>query len=214
MKINGKPKVRLFFECKCSIERNASKQMINREAELLEIIQCDEWMMHILKTVEKVRLNDCWVCAGFIRNKVWDFLHGYTDRTPLDDIDIIYFDKTNLSEKQEKYIEDNLFLSDPDIPWSVKNQARMHEINNFKPYKSSYDSIAHFPEIPTAVGVRIHKGKLEIIAPYGLESLFSKSVVPTPFFKESTVLHQIYIKRINTKKWSVLWPQLKIHDCF
>ena len=52
-------------------------------------------MMEILTTVEKLQLPDSWICAGFIRSKVWDHLHEKEYRTPLADIDVIYFDKVN-----------------------------------------------------------------------------------------------------------------------
>ena len=40
------------------------------EKELIEIIESDVWMTNILKVVRDINLNDCWIGAGFIRNKV------------------------------------------------------------------------------------------------------------------------------------------------
>lgn len=47
------------------------------EAELKAIIQNDQEMLRILKIVQSLNLPDWWICAGFIRNKIWDVLHGY-----------------------------------------------------------------------------------------------------------------------------------------
>lgn len=183
---------------------------MKNEDELLKIIQNDHWMLTVLDLVEKLNLPDCWVCAGFIRNKVWDTLHGYSERTVLNDIDVIYYDIKNLSEQEEKRIEELLYKMAPKEPWSVKNQARMHKKNQFLPYKSTYDGIAHFPEVPTAIGARLNKGQLEIIAPYGIDALFSEIVEPTPYFKQSESLYQVYLERVKIKNWKQKWPRLQI----
>ncbi|WP_397538429.1 nucleotidyltransferase family protein [Rummeliibacillus pycnus] len=163
-----------------------------------------------MKAVEKLNLPDCWVCAGFLRNKVWDVVHNYSERTPLNDIDVIYFDPFNLAEEVEKKLESDLLKMMPDEPWSVKNQARMHIKNHSKPYISSMDGIAHFPEIPTAIGAKVTNGKIQIMAPYGIDVLFSKRVEPTPYFAVDKELHKIYQQRIKTKKWNQIWPDLCI----
>ena len=63
------------------------------EQELKQLIESDRWMMNVLKTVKQQNLNDCWVGAGFVRNKVWDIKH-HLERSPLNDIDVIFYDKT------------------------------------------------------------------------------------------------------------------------
>ncbi|MGB6407586.1 MAG: nucleotidyltransferase family protein, partial [Planococcus donghaensis] len=83
-------------------------------------------MMSLLKAVKSADLRDGWICAGFVRSKIWDTLHGFNERTPLPDIDVIYFDDKNIGEEEEKEIEKNLIIMYPGIPWSVKNEARMH----------------------------------------------------------------------------------------
>lgn len=74
---------------------------LKTEGDLERLIKADIWMMDILKTVEKLQLPDCWVCAGFVRSKVWDTLHEYSSRTPIADIDVIYFDKWTISFKKK-----------------------------------------------------------------------------------------------------------------
>ena len=58
---------------------------------ILNIIKKDKEMMRILKIVNELDLPDWWIGAGFVRNKVFDYLHGYERRTKLNDVDIIYF---------------------------------------------------------------------------------------------------------------------------
>ncbi|WP_285397199.1 nucleotidyltransferase family protein [Lysinibacillus sp. fls2-241-R2A-57] len=185
-------------------------QPIETEEELKKLIEADDWMMGILKTVESLQLPDSWICAGFIRSKVWDVLHEKEYRTPLADIDVIYFDKVNSLENFEKQYEQKLQQYLPNEPWSVKNQARMHVINNSEPYQSSIDGIANFPEIPTAIGVRLANGILELAAPHGIKHLMSGIVAPTPYFQKGSQMHEVYEKRVQSKQWKSIWPKLQI----
>jgi len=182
--------------------------MIHYENKLKGIVENDVYMTSILKAVEKLNLEDAWVCAGFIRNKVWDITHNIT--TSLNDIDVIYFDPIDTSLEKEKQLETELGFLLPDQPWSVKNQARMHLISGFKPFTSSYDGVAHFPETPTAIAVRIYNRDIEIMAPYGVQDLFEMRVTPTPFFQEDNELHSICVERIKKKNWNEIWENLYI----
>ncbi|WP_225231231.1 nucleotidyltransferase family protein [Solibacillus faecavium] len=178
------------------------------ELELTKIIKSDDVFMSILKNVQALQLNDCWVAAGVIRNKVWDYLHNL--QTEINDIDVIYFDKSDRSTETEKFLESKLQHIMPTQPWSVKNQARMHIKNKVSPYLSSFDGVAHFPETPTAIAVRLNNEKIEIMAPYGLSDLFEGIVRPTPPFNQNANLHTIYLNRIQNKNWRSIWYNLII----
>ena len=178
------------------------------ELELTDIIKSDQLLMSILKAVQVLQLNDCWVAAGVIRNKVWDYLHNV--HTEINDIDVIYFDEFDSSIGKEKALESKLREIMPDQPWSVKNQARMHIKNKLSPYGSSFDGVAHFPETPTAIAVRLNNNHIEILAPYGLTDLFEGIVRPTPPFNQNSELHTIYSNRIRSKNWGSIWSKLTV----
>lgn len=180
------------------------------EAKLIEMIRHDPYIMDILEAVEQLHLPDGWVSAGLIRNKVWDVLHGVA--TPINDIDVVYFDPLDTSWNTEKKLENQLDLLMPYQPWSVKNQARMHMKNGFDPFQSSYDGVAHFTETPTAIAVRLNQNELEIMAPYGLDDLFHMVVKPTPYYQKGSSTHPIYKKRMQEKQWAQIWKELKIEE--
>ncbi|QNK89578.1 nucleotidyltransferase family protein [Sporosarcina sp. resist] len=182
--------------------------MTNYETQLINIIKNDEYIISILKSVEKLNLNDAWVAAGLIRNKVWDVLHNIN--TPINDIDVIYFDNIDTSWETEKDLEKKLEILIPNQPWTVKNQARMHLKNGFDSYNSSFDGVAHFTEIPTAIAVKICNSELKIMAPYGLDDLFKKIVKPTPYYQNNSKLRSIYIERMQEKKWHEIWIDLSV----
>lgn len=182
--------------------------MSNYEKQLLEIINQDEFIIEVIGSVEQLQLNDAWICAGLIRNKVWDVLHKTT--TVVNDIDVIYFDDTDTTWETEKQLEKKLMEILPTQLWSVKNQARMHLKSGFSPFKSSYDGVASFPETPTAVAIRKNGTNIEIMAPYGLEDLFEMRVRPTPLYFKDLARHSVYIDRMKQKKWQETWEQLSI----
>lgn len=175
-------------------------------SELISIIKNDAWMLHILQIVNDLNLKDCWVGAGFVRNKVWDVKHN-KPRTPLNDVDIIYFDSSNLSSEVDLQIEKTLKKKYPEVNWSVKNQARMHIYNNHSKYLNCLNAISFWPETATAIAIQLDK-QLQInhIAPYGLNDLFHLVVRPTPNFNPT-----IYIQRIAKKSWKETWSKLKIY---
>jgi uncharacterized protein len=186
---------------------------MHRLDDFIRLIRRDQWMMEILWTANSMNLLDWWVCAGFVRSKIWDVQHGYTERTPIPDIDVIYFDQANIDEAGEKQLEDRLRRVMPDVPWSVKNEARMHLVNNIPPYSSAVDAISKFPETATALGVKMDdSNNLVIAAPHGIDDVMNLTVRPTPYFLETEGRIIKYKERIRDKNWKVTWPKLDIAE--
>ncbi|WP_084279188.1 nucleotidyltransferase family protein [Anoxybacteroides tepidamans] len=168
-------------------------------------------MLEILRTVQSLHLPDWWVCAGFVRAKIWDVLHGFPKRTPLPDIDVIYFDRIHTEEEKEKKWERQLRNLIPGLPWSVKNQARMHIVNGSAPYFSSIDAMAKFPETATALGVALNEnGDVVLAAPWGVDDAINMRIRPTPHFRASEKLMQIYEERLCKKNWQNTWPNVTV----
>ncbi|MBR3062869.1 MAG: nucleotidyltransferase family protein [Exiguobacterium sp.] len=185
------------------------------EQDLVHFLKQDAELIKLLHAVANLDLPDCWICAGYIRSKVWDHLHGYETSTKTDDVDVIYFDPNQPEEAVEKQLEERLFRLIPEVPWSVKNQARMHHVNNLPPYASSVDALAHFPETVTAIGVRLQSdGSLILAAPHGIHDLINMHVIPTPPFDSNSSKHPIYLERLQQKNWSAKWPNITIHTSF
>lgn len=184
---------------------------LQNEQNVLAVIESDSWMMDILKAAKSLNLPDWWICAGFVRTKIWDTLHGFDGRTPLGDIDVIYFDASDIDERTEKRLEERLHEMLPGLPWSVKNQARMHRINGNPPYESSIDAISKFPETATALGAKLDsQGKLLLTAPWGLKDVLAMRVKPTPSFLSNKGLMEIYRRRLAQKGWTAKWPQVQV----
>ncbi|WP_405117235.1 nucleotidyltransferase family protein [Paenibacillus sp. FSL K6-1217] len=184
---------------------------ILNESDFLRLVKEDAWMMDILESVSTLQLPDWWVCAGFVRSKIWDVQHGFTHRTPLADIDVIYYDPSDLREEVEKHWEARLKAHHPAIPWSVKNQARMHTINNLPPYHSSTNGMSKFPETATALGLSLNKdGQVILAAPHGIADVIDLILRPSPYFAAHPHLLPVYEKRIAGKNWQSIWNGLRV----
>ncbi|MCG8492892.1 MAG: nucleotidyltransferase family protein [Sneathiellales bacterium] len=158
--------------------------------------------------VRTLDLPDWAIGAGFVRAPVWDHLSKKTSRTPIDDIDVLFFDPADLSKEREKHLEKKLRKARPDIPWSVKNQARMHFRNNNHAYENTEDAMRYWLETPTAVAVRLEAdNRLTVLAPFGLDDLFQMILRPTP---EGARKMDQFEDRIKNKPWLEHWPDLRI----
>ncbi|QPC45905.1 nucleotidyltransferase family protein [Mangrovibacillus cuniculi] len=179
---------------------------------IVSLIEKDQAMMDVLKAVKQLHLPDWWVCAGFIRTKVWDTLHRFPAPTILPDVDVVYFDPVNVNEDSEKELESQLYTLMPGIPWSVKNQARMHVVNNQAPYISTTDAISKFPETATAIGASLDvENNVILTVPWGVDDLWNMEIRPTPDFESGGELSAIYEKRLRDKCWEEKWPLVKVH---
>jgi uncharacterized protein len=186
--------------------------MLKTEEDILALIGRDDDMMKILKAASILNLPDWWICAGFVRAKIWDTLHGFNERTKTPDVDVIYFDDTRVDEDVEKELENKLKSILPGVPWSVKNEARMHVINQIPPYTSSEDAISKFPETATALGVKLDKGnQLVLTAPCGIEDVLNLELKPTSYFTETEERTAIYEERIRKKNWKGIWDGIRVH---
>ncbi len=135
-------------------------------AEIGRFLEAQADMLALLSHLESLALPDSWIGAGFVRNAVWDHLHGREfDVSRLNDIDVIFFDPADSCKEREADLEHRLRRLAPGFEWSVKNQARMQLRNGDAPYRNTFDAVAHWSETATAVAARKADGQVEILAP-------------------------------------------------
>lgn len=178
-----------------------------KESDIPDLIQHDPFMLAALRAVRTLDLPDWWIGAGFVRNKVWDVLHG-RDRIPPGDIDVAYFDPGDLSEEREIEFQDRLEKIFPTGRWSVTNQVRMAVPNGDRPYTSTLDGIAHWTETATAVAVTLDdEDRVIFHACFGTADLFGMIVRPTPSFEKQP---EKFRARVEAKDWKARWPMVRI----
>lgn len=147
--------------------------------ELEKYLLADPDLVRILGIMKDLGLTDSWLCAGTIRNFIWN-RYCFDKNT---DVDIVFFDESITCEETLE-LETKLRQMCPNYQWELKNQTLMHiHSPDTSPYQSSQDAIEKFPERCTAIGVRqTEKGDIELFAPYGLDDIYNYIVRPTPHF--------------------------------
>jgi len=82
----------------------------------------------------------------------------------------------------------------------------MHLRNGDRPYRDCADALTFWPEIETAVGVRLDgDGDIELLAPFGIDSLLAGRLTANPKRDRS-----IFLDRIRSKRWLDTWPDLEL----
>ncbi|TCD45914.1 nucleotidyltransferase family protein [Streptococcus sp. X16XC17] len=167
-------------------------------------------MRAILEIIAELNLQDGWLCAGSIRNFIWNKrsqLPAFDQKT---DVDVIFFDP-QISCEETCQLEENLKKTHPQYRWELKNQVYMHNHNpQTLTYLSARDVMFKYPETCTAIGVRLTSiGQVEVYCPYGLEAICEFIVRPTPYFLDNAERMSLYDKRIAKKNWGQKWPQLQ-----
>ncbi|MDR5887340.1 nucleotidyltransferase family protein [Vreelandella janggokensis] len=179
---------------------------MEHDALIKEWLTNDSARMEALKIAAGQRLPGWCLAAGFVRNLVWDKLHGFETKTALNDIDLIYFNPEDISDSRDHRIEQNL-REVSTFPWSVKNQARMHETNMDCLYTSTADAMSYWVEVETAVGAALDDGEdVILVAPFGIKPLFDYTITLNPKRPKPTD----FSARIFGKRWLQAWPRLVV----
>jgi hypothetical protein len=145
---------------------------------------------------------------------VWDALSGFPFGTNSPgDVDVAWFDPARADPRDDAAVEARLRALCPGLPWSVRNQTRVHRRNGDPPYAGTLDAIAHWPETATAVAARWTTGAgIELAAPWGLEDLLGLVLRPTPRFAADPAKRAVFEARRTAKAWQRRWPLLLLCD--
>lgn len=174
---------------------------------IVNLVKSDALRWHALGIVESLQLETACIGAGFVRNLVWDHLHGEQNDCRDSDIDVLWFDAGQIDPRIDLDLEQKLLAMDSGFDWSVKNQARMHIRNGDAPYMNVADAMKFWPETATAIAARKVGEHCDLIAPFGYEDLLKMVVRPT-----SRVEHKLeaFKARAAKKDWLSKWPRASI----
>ncbi len=177
-----------------------------------DVLRRSPVVMTALLAAREIAAPEWLVSAGAIRDAVWDDLHDRPLNAVPRDVDLSYFDLSDLSPERDAAIEAALARAAPDLPWEAKNQAAVHLWYPGRfgvavpPFGSCAEAIATFPETASCVGVRLLKNDdLLVIAPYGLDDLLNGVCRHNP----ARVTAEYFAARQATKGWRERWPRLR-----
>lgn len=183
-------------------------KVFQNEQDITELLQKDSWRMDVLAAAETLALPDWWIGAGFLRNAIWDAMEG-SSSPPTRDVDLVYFDAAHIDPATDWAYDEKMKRDYPFAEWEIRNQARMHYVNDFAPYTSTADGISHWVETATCVGVKIENGELRYLFCHGTDDLFGLIARPTQQFTTEQLLPTFY-ERIEKKRWREKWPHLTV----
>lgn len=172
------------------------------------VIEADPGAMRILRAVAGLGLPDWWIGAGFVRNRVWDAMSDHPVAAERD-VDVAYFDPEQSDPHADAEAEARALAILPDVPWEIRNQARMHLHNGDRPYTSSLDAISHWPETATCVAVTLRGDAVHPVACHGWDDLVGMIVRPAPAFDTATGRAAVR-RRVESKGWRDRWPGLRL----
>ncbi len=95
--------------------------MATTDGPIRDALLAADGRLAMLRTVADLDLPDAWIAAGAVRNAVWDALHGYRRSTPLNDVDVVWFDRGKADDTLDRALEAQLTHAMPGVAWSVKN---------------------------------------------------------------------------------------------
>jgi uncharacterized protein len=176
-------------------------------ARLAGVLRRAPLVMVALAVAREVDAPDWLIAAGAIRDAVWDDRHGRRLTVAPRDVDVCYFDPSDLAPERDRAVERELRARAPHLPWQATNQVAVHlwylraygiEV---APLRSCAESVATFPETATCVGVRLDaEAEVTVVAPHGLDDLFGcvcrHNATRAPA--------DVYVRRVSEKGWRAL----------
>ena len=179
--------------------------------ELIETIKANKELMRILDILDENQFQEYYIGAGAIVQNIWNKATEKPINYGVTDIDIIYFDSKDLSEKAEELKASRIIelFEYETLKLDIKNEARVHlwYKNKFgydiPPYSSLEEAIDSWPTTATAIGVRRNSSAWIIYAPFGVNDIFDLRLVPN----NRLITKEIYKNKVN--KWKKKWPELK-----
>lgn len=179
--------------------------------ELIETIKANKELMRILDILDENQFQEYYIGAGAIVQNIWNKATEKPINYGVTDIDIIYFDSKDLSEKAEELKASRIIelFEYETLKLDIKNEARVHlwYKNKFgydiPPYSSLEEAIDSWPTTASAIGIRRNSNAWIICAPFGVNDIFDLRLVPN----NRLITKEIYENKVN--KWKKKWPELK-----
>lgn len=179
---------------------------------LLQILAHEPDITQIFKILRQNHLREATLCAGTIRNLVWN--RQTKQKIPLitNEIDV-YYNDPNQTYEDFLMLQANLKQQHSLYLWNLNNIALPpRHAAHLEFHRTIEKTIADFPETCTSVGIQqISSEDYHIISPYGLTDLFEMRVQPTPNYILGKDKHARFEQRLKNKGWLKEYPQLQVN---
>jgi hypothetical protein len=181
-------------------------------AQLIERLQRTEWLMRAFRAVAASDLPDAWIGAGVVRDVIWGQLHDGFDPSGVKDIDVAFFDPTDLTPERDRAAQQQL-AGLAELPWEATNQAAVHTWYHrhfggppLAALRSVHDAVATWPETATCVAVGWRADRIDVCAPHGLDDLLHGIWRRNP--ARVTIQHSR--ERLARQRIHQRWPKITV----
>lgn len=182
------------------------------ETELIKIAAQETEIKEIFKILWSFNLNEAFLCAGSLRNLVWDHLANRQPNFLRNNLDLIYLNQ-NQSYEEFLTLQELIKLHYAKYLWNLEN-VYLNNLSSHQPYgKTITAALKTIPETCNAVGLNLtRQGRFQVIAPFGLADLFNFEIHPTPIFAQDPHKLAFYQQRVAWKEWTQDWKNLKVFN--
>lgn len=179
---------------------------------MIDAVMADPLACTVLERAHGLGLPDWALMAGAVYKAVWNAQTGRPGGHGVNDYDLAYFDASDLSAGAEAAIAGpaEARFADLPVPVEVCNQARVHIWFNEaygtrrEPLTDTTDALRHFASPTHAVAIRLDRdGKPQLLAPFGLDAVFSRTIRPMPDLAGSDAWNRKIAEQAR------LWPELE-----
>lgn len=184
-----------------------------QQAVFLDIVRNSPLLTDVLNRAQRLNLPDWYIVSGAVYNLVWNVLTGRPEAHGIKDVDLFYYDASDISyEAEDRIIKtgDEVF-SGVALPVEIRNQARVHLWfekhfgQTYTPLQSSEEGIDRFASKTHAVGIRQESnGQLKFYAPYGLNDIFAFRITPNPVIDNRKTHHAKGLRAQQN------WPEVTV----
>lgn len=135
---------------------------------------------------------------------------GRPRHSGIKDADVVYYDLSDLSYEAEDAVikREQAHFSDLPVPIEVRDQARVHLWFpekfgiSYPQLQSSAELMLYFATKTHAVAARLEDHEVKVIAPFGLDDLFSFRLIP------NDVLANRETHENKARRAMSVWPEL------
>lgn len=179
---------------------------------VIAAVLADPLAKTVLERAHGLGLPDWALMAGAVYKAVWNAMTGRPGGYGINDYDLAYFDARDLSAEAELAVVGpaEAAFADLSVPVEVCNQARVHLWFNAQygtdrvPLRDTMDALRHFASPTHAIAIRLdQEARPELLAPFGLEPVFSRVVRPVPGLAGPDGWNR------KIAEQALLWPELE-----
>jgi hypothetical protein len=178
------------------------------------VLRASPTLMQVLTTLRQLDLPQWRLVSGSVYQTAWNELTGRDPDHGIKDYDVAYFDPDPSWDAEDAVIRKAAAAFSPALAEKVevRNQGRVHlwfEGKFGEPYAplgSADEAMRRYLCPAFTVGVRLEPdGKLDLLAPFGLDDLFAMTLRPNP----NRPVNRANLLRV-AEKLRLRWPELTL----